>query len=283
MSWESGIALFRNLRLLVAIFYLVTLGGYIALFHYLHDILKIEPIAILLLLGALGVFSAYMLSRLATEPLMEYIEHLRSLSSQTLHELNLPIATIKSTLGMLKKDQTDPKTLKRLQRIESASQMLRRRYDELDYLIRTQTTLKIEEDFSVCELLEERVKFLQNLYPSHAIELQCKNAILKGDATGLAKVVDNLIENSVKYSQKNSKIIVSFDRKSLRIADSGKGIEEVDLIRIFDRYYQEDARSKGFGIGLSLVKKFCDKNDIELTIDSKVGKGTTVELKFKGQ
>ncbi len=275
--------MFRNLKLFISIFYIITLGGYIALFYYLHDILQLPFVLIISLLSILGIFSAFMLSRLATEPLMEYIEHLRSLSSQTLHELNLPIATIKSNLGMLKKNETDPKTLKRLERIESASQMLQQRYNELDYLIKTQTTLKIEEEFHICKLLKERVEFLQNLYPSHPIEFLCKETTLKGDATGLAKAIDNLIDNSVKYSPKGSKIIVKFDQKSLRITDSGKGIDEVELIRIFDSFYQEDAASKGFGIGLSLVKKYCDKNDIELTIDSKAGRGTTVELKFKGQ
>ena len=275
--------MFRSLKLFIAIFYLVTLGGYIALFYYLHDILQIDTTVILVLLSALGLFSAFMLSKIATEPLMEYIEHLRSLSSQTLHELNLPIATIMSNLGMLKKNATDPKTLKRLERIENASQMLQQRYNELDYLIKTQTTLKIEEEFHICELLKERVEFLQNLYPSHPIEVICNEATLKGDATGLAKVIDNLIDNSVKYSPKGSKITVKFDQKSLRITDSGKGIDEVELIRIFDSFYQEDAASKGFGVGLSLVKKYCDRNDIELAIDSKKGQGTTVELKFKGQ
>ena len=167
-------------------------------------------------------------------------------------------------------------------RIESASQMLLQRYNELDYLIKTQTTLKIKEEFHICDLLQERVEFLQNLYPSHPIELICKETTLKGDATGLAKVIDNLIDNSVKYSPKGSKIIVKFDHMSLKIIDRGKGIDEVELVRIFDSFYQEDAASKGFGIGLSLVKKYCDKNDIELSINSKKERGTTIELKFKG-
>ena len=221
--------MFRSLRLLIIFFYLVTLGGYIALFYYLHDILQLHIALIVTLLGILGVFSAYMLAKLATEPLMEYIEHLRSLSSQTLHELNLPIATIMTNLNMLKKGQDDPKNLKRLERIKSAADMLKQRYDELDYLIKTQTTLKIEEEFYICELLQNRVEFLQNLYPSHPIELECMEKKLIGDPVGLAKVIDNLIDNSVKYSPKGSKIIVKFDRNRLSVADSGKGIDEVDL------------------------------------------------------
>ncbi len=274
--------MFHSLKLFIGIFYIVTLGGYITLFYYLHDILHIDLLFIILLLVGLGVFSAYMLAKMATQPLMEYIEHLRSLSSQTLHELNLPVTTIMSNLGMLKKGENDPKTLKRLERIENASKMLKQRYNELDYLIKTQTTLKIEEEFEICELLHKRVEFLQNLYPSHHISLECEKTTLKGDATGLAKSVDNLIDNSVKYSPKGSKIVIRFKEKSLQITDSGEGIDEVDLIRIFDSYYQEDAKAKGFGIGLSLVKKYCDKNNIELTVKSQKGVGTAVELKFKG-
>ncbi len=274
--------MFHNLKLFVAIFYLVTLSGYIAVFYYLYDVLQLPPLLIITLLGLLGLFSAYMLARLATDPLMEYIEHLRSLSSQTLHELNLPIATIMSNLGMLKKNQNDQKILKRLERIEKASHMLKQRYNELDYLIKTQTTLKIEESFQICEVLKERVEFLQNLYPSHYMEFECEEKTLVGDPIGLAKTIDNLIDNSVKYSPKGSKIIVRFKNRTLSVTDEGKGIDEVELIRIFERYYQEDAKEKGFGIGLFLVKKYCDKNNIELSIDSQVDHGTTVQLRFKG-
>jgi len=274
--------LFRSLKLFIAIFYLVTLGVYIALFYYLYDVLRLDIFLIITLLALFGIFSAYMLGKFATEPLIEYIEHLRSLSSQTLHELNLPIATIMTNLKMLQKNETDPKNLKRLQRIESASDMLRSRYNELDYLIKTQTTLKIKEEFEICTLLQKRVEFLQNLYPSYDIELECTPSTMIGDPIGLAKSVDNLIDNSVKYSSKGSKIIIKFSNNRLSISDSGEGIDEVDLIRIFDSFYQKDAKKRGFGIGLSLVKEYCDKNDIELSIDSKKGSGTTVQLKFKG-
>jgi len=273
--------LFHNLKLLIATFYIVTLGGYIALFYYLHDILQLNFAVIITLLIILGIFSAYMLAKFATAPLMEYIEHLRSLSSQTLHELNLPIATIMSNLGMLKRNESNEKNLKRLSRIENAAKMLQQRYNELDYLIKTQTTLKIKEEFEICKLLNERVEFLQNLYPSHTITLKCQEKRLKGDAIGLAKAIDNLIDNGVKYSHNSKNIDILIKNNSLLIRDYGIGMDEVELLAIFDNYYQVNSEMKGFGIGLSMVKRYCDENGIELIFDSAPKRGTTVKLKFK--
>ena len=182
---------------------------------------------------------------------------------------------------MLKRNQTDEKTLKRLGRIEEATNMLQERYNELDHLIKTQTTQKIQEEFSIDELLQKRVAFLQNIYPSHSIELHAEKKTLLGDPIGLAKAIDNLIDNAVKYSPKDSKITVTFQDSILSIADNGKGIEEVELVKIFDRFYQQDTQNPGFGIGLYMVKRFCDKNGIELLIHSKKGMGTKVDMKFK--
>ncbi len=273
--------MFYNLKILIAFFYLVTVLGFIALFYYLRDVLGFSLFASGSVLIALSGLSAYLLARFSTQPLLDYIEELKSLSSETLHELNLPIATIKTNLSMVRKNQTDQKLLKRLGRIEEATKMLQERYDELDHLIKTQTTQKIQERFRIDELLEKRVNFLQNIYPSHTIELYTEEKTLIGDPVGLSKAIDNLIDNAVKYSPKNSKITVTFSLDTLSIADTGEGIDEVELVKIFDRFYQQEKHSPGFGIGLFMVKRFCDKNSIELSIHSKKNEGTRVEMKFK--
>lgn len=273
--------MFYNLKLLIAFFYIATVFGFVILFYYLQAVLGFSLFISGSVIIALVGLSAYLLSRFSTEPLLNYIKELKSLSSETLHELNLPIATIKTNLSMLKRNQTDEKTLKRLGRIEEATNMLQERYNELDHLIKTQTTQKIQEEFSIDELLQKRVAFLQNIYPSHSIELHAEKKTLLGDPIGLAKAIDNLIDNAVKYSPKDSKITVTFQDSILSIADNGKGIEEVELVKIFDRFYQQDTQNPGFGIGLYMVKRFCDKNGIELLIHSKKGMGTKVDMKFK--
>ena len=274
--------MFYNTKFIIATFYLITTSLYIFLFYYLHTILELHLIIVALIITLLTTLSAYLIAKLATEPLLQYIQNLKTLSSQTLHELNLPIATIKTNLSMIKKNITDTKTLKRLERIDQATTMLQQRYNELDYLIKTQTTKHIKEKFNIRTLLEERVELFKELYSSYEFILETEDAQLYTDKIGLSKVIDNLIDNSVKYSPKNSKIKIVFSNNTLSVIDQGQGIDEVDLIRIFDSYYQKDNSSKGFGIGLSLVKQFCDKNNIKLHIQSKVSCGTTVTLQFKG-
>jgi len=223
-----------------------------------------------------------MIAKLATDPLLEYIRHLKALSSETLHELNLPIATIKTNLSLIKRSCQDEKIQKRVQRIQEATAMLTQRYEELEYLIKTQTMKKIRETFDIKELVENLIDFLKNIYPSHQFVSDLHSKEITNDPIGLGKVIDNLVDNAVKYSSKNSKITITFQNNTLAIQDEGEGIDEVEMIKIFDRYYQINDNAKGFGIGLAMVKKFCDSNDIELLIDSKRGKGTTIQLKFKG-
>ena len=225
-------------------------------------------------------YSAIILSNLAVDPLREHIINLQNLSKETLHELNLPISTIKANSQMRKKKLSDEKSLKRLERIEGACLMLQQRYNELDYLIKTQTTEKIKESFDVAHLVEERVTFLRPLYPQIKFNLLLESTQILNDSIGLGKVIDNLIDNAVKYSQKSTNIDIKLENNILYITDYGIGMDELELLNIFNKYYQNDNNMKGFGIGLSLVKRFCDQQKIHLSFTSKQDIGTTVKLKF---
>ena len=97
----------------------------------------------------------------------------------------------------------------------------------------------------------------------------------------MSKVIDNIIDNAVKYSPNSKSIDIELHDYTLTIKDYGCGMDEVELLNIFDNYYQSDNSMQGFGIGLSLVKRFCDKQGIRLSFKSKPNDGTTVILKFK--
>ncbi len=227
------------------------------------------------------VLSAFFISKLAVDPLSEYVTNLQSLSKETLHELNLPISTIRSNTQMLQKNVDDVKTLKRIGRIEGACNMLQERYNELDYLIKMQSEQSVKEMFDVSELVKERVVFLQKLYPYMAFHLLLEPFEIFGDKKGLAKVIDNLIDNAVKYSDNSKTIDVFLQESRLRIRDYGVGMDELEIVHIFDKYYQTNSDMQGFGIGLNLVKRYCDKNGISLSFDSQKSVGTTVQLQFK--
>ncbi|MBC8237103.1 MAG: HAMP domain-containing histidine kinase [Helicobacteraceae bacterium] len=274
--------MFRSLQLNIFIYYFVTVAIFLGILHFLLEVLLIQNtylVAIVLL--AFVSYSGIILSNLAIDPLREYVRNLRNLSKETLHELNLPISTIRTNTQMIKKTLNNEKDLKRLARIDTACAMLEQRYNELEYMIKSQTSPQMKETFDLASLVEERVSFLSPLYPQINFNLDIESSIISNDSIGLSKVIDNIIDNAVKYSQNNNKIDIRLHDNILSIQDYGCGMDEVELLNIFDNYYQSDASMQGFGIGLSLVKRFCDKQEIRLSFKSKPDYGTTVLLKFK--
>ena len=76
------------------------------------------------------------------------------------------------------------------------------------------------------------------------------------------------------------RIDITFKDNILYISDDGNGIESQNIYKIFDKYYQGDEKMQGFGLGLSIVKEFCDKHKIEIKINSS-GEGTVFGLNLK--
>jgi len=274
--------LFRNLRISIFIYYFITVITFLSVLYYFLEILELKNIFLLaIIIICFVILSGVFISKLAVDPLLEYVKNLQNLSKETLHELNLPISTITTNTQMLKRGVEDQKVLKRVGRIESACEMLQQRYNELDYLIKMQSKQEIKEKFAVDKLLSDRIEFLQKIYPHMEFTKEFLSFEVESDKTGLSKVIDNIIDNAVKYSAESKKIDIKTDENTIYIRDYGIGMDEVEVIRIFDNYYQANENMQGFGIGLSMVKRFCDANDIELSFDTKLGLGTTVKLKFR--
>ena len=274
--------MFRNLRIQIFTYYFLTVATFLGILHYLLVVAKVENIFLLALVMLCFVtLSGVMISKLSIDPLEEHIKNLQNLSKETLHELNLPISTIMTNSQMIQKNMDDDKSLKRLARIDAACKMLQLRYDELEYMIKTQTLQEIKEPIKLDKLLQERVDFLNPIYENINFNLELQNTQIINDKIGLSKVIDNLIDNGVKYSPNSDKIDIKLFDSTLHITDYGCGMDEVELVQIFDKYYQSNENMQGFGIGLNMVKKFCDKNRIKLSFNSKPNNGTTVMLNFK--
>ena len=273
--------MFTNFRITIFIYYFITVVLFLGFTYYLLAILEIKNIyALFIIVVSFISISALLMVRLAVNPLQEYVQNLQALSKETLHELNLPINTIMTNAQMIKKSLDDEKSLKRLGRIESACEMLQERYNELEYMIKMQSEEGVKEKLFLNELIEDRVAFLSKIYPQMDFSLSLETLEVYTDKIGLAKVIDNLIDNGVKYSQNSKKIDIELRDSSLFIKDYGIGMDEAELLHIFESYYQSNKNMLGFGIGLSMVKRFCDKNGLKLQFKSELNLGTTVELKF---
>ncbi|WP_294885632.1 MULTISPECIES: HAMP domain-containing sensor histidine kinase [unclassified Sulfurimonas] len=251
------------------------------LYYYIAVVKTENFFSLLLILLILIIFAGVIISKLSVDPLFEHMTNLQNLSTETLHELNLPISTIQTNIHMLKRNISSEKDSKRIKRIESACDMLQQRYNELDYMIKVQSSNIKYEIINLNELVENRVEFLKQVYPHVEFNLNLTFTQIKNDKVGLSKVIDNIIDNAVKYSRNIYTINVELHDFTLHIQDYGCGMDEVELLKIFDNYYQSNESMHGFGIGLSMVKRFCDANKILLNFKSKPDIGTTVILKFK--
>lgn len=251
---------------------------------YAISIVKFNHFYILFtIIIVLIIISAIVVSKLSTEPLEEYATNLEELSTNILHELNLPLSTIKTNAQMLQKDIKTQKSTARLKRIQEASNMLETYYQELDYMITKQTKKEVIDEIDLKALVKKRIEFMQALYPHVTFTVLLESFWIKIDKIGLQKIIDNLIDNGIKYSKDIYKIDIKLQNGLLCIKDSGIGMDEIALLRVFDKYYQNDSSMPGFGIGLSMVKRFCDENKIKINIKSKKGGGTSLFLDFKGK
>lgn len=276
-----GIGLFRKVEFALMAFYGASVVFILSVIYFVYGRLGFERwdiIAIGIVLMTVGIGKIF--SMMAIGPLKEHFEHLETFSKETLHELNLPISTIVTNVAMLRKTHTDEKSLKRLERVELAAQMLQERYNELDYLIKKQMEREAVERVEISTIVQERIAFLQGLYPHVQWQLDLETQWSTLDPIGLRKVIDNLIDNGVKYSPAPPKIAITLKDRLLRICDEGIGMDEVTLMRVYERYYQNDSTMSGFGIGLHLVKRYCDRYGIDLHIHSTPSEGTCITLEF---
>lgn len=237
------------------------------------------PYWLMMLIALIGGFiigTGYV--RHLIEPLERRSNELELLSRQTLHELNIPVATILANTQMLLKKEQEQKNIKRLERINQAASMLKTLYSELDYLIKKQMH---KVDIELCDLkvlVSERIVAYKEIFPQINFEVDLESSSVKIDTIGFFKVLDNLVHNAVKYSQPDSVIEIALKNTQLSIKDEGIGMEEDFLVQAFKHYYQEDSQQSGQGLGLGLVKEYCDRFKIPIYLDSNKGQGTKITL-----
>ena len=118
--------------------------------------------------------------------------------------------------------------------------------------------------------------------------LQAENPYITGDEVHITNVLFNLLDNAVKYSKSNPLIEISTENKIgwvvVHVKDNGIGISKEHLSQIFERFYRVPTGNihnvKGFGLGLSYVKRIIDVHNGKIKVDSTPGKGTRFKLYF---
>ena len=117
------------------------------------------------------------------------------------------------------------------------------------------------------------------------ITVSGESTVIKGSRTELGELVYNLVDNAIKYNRENGNIEINIADKNLIVADTGLGIPQESIPRIFERFYRIDksrSRAKGgTGLGLSIVRHIAEHHGAEIDVESTVGVGTSITVKFR--
>jgi len=219
----------------------------------------------------------YVLTAIIFAPKKQMEDTLTTLTKDIVHELNIPLSTINANTSMLKKTVVDEKSLKRLQRIEDASVRLKKLYDELVYSLHKEMKQIAKEKFDVAVLVKERIAIFEE-QKRNPFKLVLASYEIEVDKIGFEQMLDNILINAMKYSDKDAPITVTLKEHVLYIEDKGLGMTTAELLRVHERYFQGDEKKDGEGIGLALVKEYCDNENIAIQLHSEKGIGTSVSL-----
>lgn len=270
----------RSILIRAMIIFSLAIGLCLFLVGFIWDIVhEMVPFSLMVIFGV--IFSAvvgYFIASYALTPLFKTNRLLDFLLKDTLHELNIPLSVIKANLQMLTLEEKNEKNLKRLERIALASDDLHLLYKEIDYYIKREIREELKEVFELSEVVHSLIEKHQDITKSVPIEATLLPVELFADKHGFSKVISNLLGNALKYNHNNQPIHIYQEGYQLIIKDQGIGMNESELFLVFDRYYQIDTTKEGFGIGLSIVKAYCDDFKIGLKINSQKMVGTEVIL-----
>jgi signal transduction histidine kinase len=247
-----------------------------------------------LLLINMGILASsallgYYLSGKTLEPISEMMDEQYRFVSDASHELKTPLTAMKSTLEVALRDSKMglAEARKTLEVSLSEVNDLQKLAEGLLELSGHDGSLKFEK-LKINQVVHESIKVLEPLAKSRKIEIvsTVPKVTIMGESETLKRAITTIVDNAIKYSKSKSKIYVSAKTSGknvvLKIRDEGIGIEESEIPFIFNRFYRSDkARSTdGHGLGLSIAKKIVESHEGEIVVESKKGKGTTVNLIF---
>ena len=206
------------------------------------------------------------------------------------HELKTPIAVATLNLETLQKRKLEEpqqqkliqNTLQEANRLNSLcnNMLLSSQIDASNYSL-------TNEDVNLSELLETSIAEYKNRFSSHQfIKNINENNFIIGDRMLLQIAVNNLIDNAIKYSPKESEILINLfvrnNQTTLQVIDKGKGISQLDKQKIFDKFYRAGNAAtkgaKGTGLGLYLTKNIIGKHKGNISVTDNLPNGSNFEI-----
>ena len=215
------------------------------------------------------------------------------------HEFKTPIATISLAVDALKNEKVmqDREKMSYFSAIiKEENQRMNRQVETIlkaSQLDRQEVELNIQP-LHVHQVIKDVVDNftlqLQQKGGKAELTLNATNDLVEADEVHFTNMINNLIDNAVKYSRENTPLLLKITTQSngrnmiIRVEDNGIGMSKETVKRVFERFYRAHTGNlhnvKGFGLGLSYVKTVVEAQGGEIKVDSVLGKGSTFTLEF---
>ena len=228
--------------------------------------------------------------------LMQLENMRRDFVANVSHELKTPLTAIKAYAETLRLGaSTDPENnLRFIKQNEEQADRLHQLIRDLLHLARVESDQEAFEiaDVSIEEIVDLCVSQHLSVAAAQKITLEVhppdQKCTVRADAQGVATILDNLLDNAIKYTPEGGKISVSWhpvdNMIELVVKDSGFGITPAEQLRVFERFYRIDkARSRdigGTGLGLSIVKHLAQAFGGSVGLASREGQGSSFRVKL---
>lgn len=215
--------------------------------------------------------------------LESFIQRERNFTRNASHELRTPLAVIKANLNLLAKFD-DP------ERRQAVVQRMSRTVADMESLVETLLLLARESESKLStssmvlnDLLSELLDQTATAVGKETIKVSIKaRGLLEIDAPErvLAIVFTNLLRNAMTYTEAGH-VDVLIDHRGVVVRDTGCGMSEADLEHMFEPFYRgHDRSNEGYGLGLAIVRRLCNRFGWDLSADSELGVGTEIRIDF---
>jgi len=225
-----------------------------------------------------------LLSRIDTS-----IQQQKQFTADASHEIRTPLAAIRGTLEVLLRKRREPEQYEqKIKEVIAQTDRLNQLLDQLLQLARLESGSVKKEIVYLHKILKEaEMKFNKQIHEKGILITSAISGTISVyvDPFFISLIIDNLFSNAIKYGAVNGKVNYSWnnDSQTFFITNDGPGITQQQLPLLFNRFYRtDDSRSSmvpGSGLGLSIVKKLADLQDISISVSSVPG-STTFSIKF---
>jgi len=215
---------------------------------------------------------------------------LSQFSADLAHELRTPIANMLGEAQVaLTRDRAAAEYRETIESSVAECERLSRIVDNLLFVARVDAAREpiARKQFDARAAVEKIAAFYQTVAEDRHVTISCSgDEQICADPDLFERAVGNLLDNALRFTAERGSIHIALSKHNsaleVAVSDTGSGIAPEHLPRVFDRFYRAESSrgSDGAGLGLSLVKSIVDLHGGSATIESEIGRGTTVKLTF---